>query len=68
MPSSLQEEEKFQDKFEYGDKGKIMAAVQENLDGLATNHLAAKNEVKAKQMEIEGAANPMSDPVLKLGD
>ena len=45
-----------------------MAAVQENLDGLATNHLAAKYEVRAKQMEIEGATNPRSDPVLKLGD
>ena len=68
MPSSLQEEDKFQDKLENGDKGKIMAAVQENLDGLATNQLAAKNEVRVKQMEIGGATNPRSDPGLKLGD
>merc|ERR1739848_534099 len=52
MKNTLQEE-KLQDKFEAGDKDKIEKAVQETLDWLD------KDELEAKQKELEGVVNPI---------
>merc|ERR1712190_215410 len=52
-------EEKLKDKFEGDDKEKIEKAVQETLDWLDKNQLADKDEVEAKQKELEGVANPI---------
>merc|ERR1719401_361871 len=58
MRNTLQEE-KLKDKFEDGDKEKIESAVQETLDWLDKNQLAEKDEVEAKQKELEGVVNPI---------
>merc|ERR1719158_338527 len=58
MHNTLQEE-KLKEKFEAGDKEKIVAAVQETLDWLDKNQLAEKDEFEAKQKELEGVVNPI---------
>merc|ERR1711957_110335 len=58
MRNTLQEE-KLKEKFEGGDKEKIEAAVQDALDWLDKNQLAEKDEVEAKQKEVEGIVNPI---------
>merc|ERR1711988_407639 len=52
-------EEKLKEKFEGGDKEKIEKAVQDTLDWLDKNQLAAKDEFEAKQKELEGVVNPI---------
>merc|ERR1719471_2456189 len=52
-------EEKLKEKFESGDKEKIEKAVQDTLDWLDKNQLAEKDEVEAKQKELEGIVNPI---------
>merc|ERR1712083_946708 len=58
MRNTLQEE-KLKDKFEAGDKDKIEAAVKEALDWLDKNQMAEKDELEAKQKELEGVVNPI---------
>merc|ERR1712194_655089 len=58
MRNTLQEE-KLAEKFEAGDKEKIEQAVQDTLDWLDKNQLAEKDELDAKQKELEGVVNPI---------
>merc|ERR1711890_22151 len=58
MRDTLQEE-KLKDKFEGDDKDKVEKAVQEALDWLDKNQLAEKNEIEAKQKELEVLMNPI---------
>merc|ERR1711977_429706 len=58
MRNTLQEE-KLKEKFEGDDKDKIEKAVQDALDWLDKNQLAEKDELEAKQKELEGVVNPI---------
>merc|ERR1712028_259211 len=62
MRNTLQEE-KLKDKFEGDDKDKIEKAVQETIDWLDKNQLAEKDEIEAKQKELEGIVNPIMTKV-----